>query len=109
MDNLSTHTEKSLTDSFGRRLGRALWRRLTVHFTPKHGSWLNQAEIELSLWSRGCLGRRRIADLPHLRRETGAWNARANRARTRIQWRFTRRDARKKFGYQKNVSNRSKT
>jgi len=109
MDNLSTHTEKSLTDHFGRRLGRALWRRLTVHFTPKHGSWLNQAEIELSLWSRGCLGRRRIADLPHLRRETGAWNARANRARTRIQWRFTRRDARKKFGYQKNVSNRSKT
>jgi hypothetical protein len=109
MDNLSTHTEKSLTDSFGSRLGRALWRRLTVHFTPKHGSWLNQAEIELSLWSRGCLGRRRLPDLPQLRRETRAWTTRANQGHTRIDWRFTRRDARKKFGYQKNVSKRSKT
>jgi hypothetical protein len=53
MDNLNIHCEKSLTDRFGRRLGRRLWRRLTVHFTPKHGSWLNQAEIELSVVSRG--------------------------------------------------------
>jgi hypothetical protein len=109
MDNLSTHTEKALTDRYGRRLGRQLWRRLTVHFTPKHGSWLNQAEIELSLWSRGCWGRRRLAQLSHLRRETRAWTTRVNRAQIRIQWRFTRRDARRKFGYQKNVSKRSKT
>ena len=109
MDNLSTHTEKALTDHYGRRRGRGLWRRLTVHFTPKHGSWLTQAEIELSLWSRGCLGRRRLAELSQLRRETRAWTTRANRARTRIHWRFTRRDARNKFGYQKNVSKRSKT
>jgi hypothetical protein len=78
-----------------------------VHFTPKHGSWLNQAEIELSLFSRQCLGTRRIADLRHLRRETRAWNGRANRARTHIRWQFTRRDARLKFGYHKNLSNRS--
>ena len=109
VDNLNIHCEKSLTDQFGRFLGKRLWRRLTVHFTPKHGSWLNQAEIELSLVSRGCLGRRRIADLAHLRRETRAWTTRANRAKTCIRWQFTRRDARRKFGYQKNLYKRSKT
>jgi hypothetical protein len=109
VDNLNIHCEKSLTAHFGRRRGRQLWRRLTVHFTPKHGSWLNQAEIELSLVSRGCLGRRRIGDLRQLRSETRAWNTRANRAKVRIRWRFTRKDARRKFGYQKNLSNRSQT
>ncbi len=109
MDNLNIHCEKSLTDHFGRRLGKRLWRRITTHFTPKHGSWLNQAEIELSLVSRGCLGSRRIDSLTQLRRDTRAWNARANRTRTRINWRFTRKDARTKFGYQKNPFNRSKT
>jgi len=109
MDNLNIHCEKSLTDHLGHRLGRRLWRRLRVHFTPKHGSWLNQAEIELSLVSRGCLGSRRIETLTQLRRETCAWNTQANRAGTRIRWRFTRKDARRKFGYQTNLSKRSKT
>lgn len=109
MDNLNIHCEKSLTDHLGPRLGRRLWRRLRVHFTPKHGSWLNQAEIELSLVSRSCLGSRRIESLSLLHTETRAWNARANRARTRIRWRFTRNDARLKFGYQTNLSKRSKT
>ena len=108
MDNLNIHCEKSLTDYFGRRRGRSLWRRVRVHFTPKHGSWLNQAEIELSLVSRGCLGHRRIATLPELQRDTRAWTTRANRAKTRIRWLFTRKDARHKFGYQKNLSSRSK-
>lgn len=109
MDNLNIHCEKSLTDHWGPHRGRRLWRRLTVHFTPKHGSWLNQAEIELSLVSRGCLGSRRIDTLAQLRADTRAWNTRANRAKTRIRWQFTRREARKEFGYQKNISNRSKT
>jgi len=109
MDNLNIHCEKSLTDHLTRRVGRRLWRRLTVHFTPKHGSWLNQAEIELSLFSRGCVGRRRIPSLQQLRRETSAWNTRANRAHTRIRWQFTRKDARTKFGYKQQLSNRSKT
>ena len=109
MDNLNMHCEKSLTEHFGRRRGRHLWRRLHVHFTPKHGSWLNQAEIELSLVSRGCLGRRRIATLHALRATTGAWTTRANRAQTRIRWQFTRRAARLKFGYQKKPSARSRT
>lgn len=109
MDDLNIHCERSLAAAFGRREGQRLWRRLTVHFTPKRGSWLNQAELELSLVSRGCLGTRRLADLTHLRAETCAWTARANRAQTRIQGRFTRQDARRKFGYQRNLSNRSKT
>ena len=109
MDNLNIHGAKSLTDHLGYRVGRRLWRRFHVHFTPKHGSWLNQAEIELSLVSRGCLGHRRIDSLSHLRGETRAWTRRANTARTRIRWQFTRKDARRKFGYQTKLSKRSKT
>jgi hypothetical protein len=106
LDNLNIHCEKSLIGHFGRRMGRRLWRRVTVHFTPEHGSWLNQAELELGLVSRSCLGRRRIPDLKHQSPVVRAWNTRANRARTRIQWRFTRKDARRKFGC---LSKRSKT
>src|ERR1035437_7384629 len=67
LDNLNIHCEKSLTDYYGKRTGRCLWRRLTVHYTPKHGSWLNQAEIELSLVARQCLGTQRIPTLRQLR------------------------------------------
>ena len=109
VDNLNIHREKSLTDHFGRRAGRRLWRRLTVHYTPKHGSWLNQAEIELSLVTRQCLGTRRISTLARLRSETRAWTARANRRSLPICWAFTRKDARKKFGYKYKLSTRSKT
>ncbi len=101
MDNLNIHCRKSLTDAFGERAGGDLWDRLTVHYTPKHGSWLNQAEIELSLYSRQCLGKRRIPDLSTLRRETRAWNCKTNRRRTKINWQFTRKKARKTFHYNK--------
>lgn len=60
MDNLNIHCRKSLTDHLGAKQGRYLWRRLKAHYTPKHGGWLNQAEIELSLVSRQCLGTRRL-------------------------------------------------
>ena len=63
MDNLSTHTRKALVDRFGEEVGGWLWDRFTVHYTPKHGSWLNQAEIEIGIFSRQCLGRRRIGDI----------------------------------------------
>jgi transposase len=99
MDNLSSHTRKALVDRFGETEGGRLWNRLTVHYTPKHGSWLNQAEIAISLFSRQCLGLRRIADQACLRREAQAWNRRVNRDRVTIQWNFTRRLARKKFAY----------
>src|ERR1035438_1172407 len=99
MDNLSSHTRKAVVERFGAEAGDWLWNRFTVHYTPKHGSWLNQAEIEISLLSRQCLGRRRIGDRPSLRKETRAWNRRMNRDRVTIQWSFTRTQARKKFGY----------
>jgi len=101
MDNLNIHCAKSLVDSFGQQKGGDLWDRLTVHYTPKHGSWLNQAEIELSLYSRQCHGKRRIPDLGALRRETRAWNRKTDRKRTKINWQFTRKKARKVFHYDK--------
>lgn len=99
MDNLNIHCQKSLTDYFGQAIGHYLWGRLKVHYTPKHGSWLNQAEIEISLYSRQCLGRRRIATLEALTHESLAWNHKMNLDRVQIDWRFTRKRAREKFGY----------
>jgi hypothetical protein len=91
MDNLSSHTRKSVVQRFGAEAGDWLWNRFTVH--------LNQAEIAISLFSRQCLGRRRIGDRASLRTETQAWNRRVNRDRVTIQWSFTRKQARKKLGY----------
>jgi hypothetical protein len=99
MDNLNIHRHRSLTDLLGSEIGTEVWNRFTVHYTPTHGSWLNQAEIEIGLLARQCLGRRRIPDLATLRRETHAWNRRMNRARVKINWKFDRRAARRKFAY----------
>jgi transposase len=99
MDNLNTHGRKSLVKRYGEKLGGLLWNRFTVHYTPKHGSWLNQAEIEVSLLSRQCLGQRRIGDLPALSGEVYAWERRINRDRTTIDWKFTRKQARRKLHY----------
>ena len=109
MDNLNIHRRKSLTDLYGTELGTEIWERFTVHYTPKHGSWLNQAEIEIGILSRQCLGNRRIPDLKTLRREVRAWNRRMNRDRIHINWKFDRRKARRKFGYKKNSFKRSQT
>jgi hypothetical protein len=108
LDNLNIHCRKSLTDRYGEERGGEIWDRFTVHYTPTHGSWLNQAEIEIGLFARQCLGKRRIPDLATLRQESRAWNHRINRARTKIQWKFDRRAARRKFGYNKNLSKRPK-
>ena len=99
LDNLNIHCRKSLVGCYGEECGDYLWKRFSVHYTPKHGSWLNQAEIEISLFSRQCLGQRRIGDLPSLAKEAGAWNRRANRSRVKINWRFDRQKARRKFRY----------
>jgi transposase len=109
MDNLSTHTRKSLTDLYGEELGGEIWDRFTIHYTPKHGSWLNQAEIEIGLYARQCLGKRRIPDLAKLRSESRAWNRRVNRDKVKIKWKFDRDSARQKFGYEYKLSKRSKT
>jgi hypothetical protein len=107
IDNLNIHRRKSLTDIFGAEVGGEIWDRFTVHYTPTHGSWLNQAEIEIGIFSRQCLGTRRIPDLKTLRRESRAWNRRMNRDRTKINWTFDRKAARHKFGYKKNYFKRS--
>jgi len=99
LDNLNIHCQKSLTDHLGQQESAYLWGRLQIHYTPKHGSWLNQAEIELSLISRQCLGTRRIPSLELLKSELRSWNAGANRNRTRIDWKFTRKAARTTFRY----------
>ena len=108
MDNLNIHCRKSLDKYYGVNLAGSIWKCFTVHYTPKHGSWLNQAEIEISLFSRQCLGSRRIPTLTMLKRQATAWNRRINRARVKINWKFDRKAARKKFGYKYSFK-RSKT
>jgi transposase len=99
MDNLSTHKEKSLTDYYGEEEGKRIWSRFEVHYTPKHGSWLNQAEIAIGMYSRQCLGDGRIGTIENLKFQTKAWSKRTNKKKIKIQWRFTKKKARKSFGY----------
>jgi len=107
MDNLNIHTKKSLTDAFGLKMGSQVWQRFAIHYTPKPGSWLNQAEIEIGIFAKQCLGKRRIPDLGTLRRQCKAWARRINRAGTKINWKFDRKAARKTFGYKRNSFTRS--
>lgn len=101
LDNLNTHCEASLIKAFGPQRGAKLWKRFTIHYTPKHASWLDPAEIEASALARECLGRDRISTLDELTRRTDAWNERRHRERRVINWTFTRADARKRFGYRR--------
>ena len=103
MDNLNTHRRKALSNLFGPEMAAQVWDRFTIHYTPTHGSWLNQAEIEIGIFSRQCLGSRRIPDLKTLRQEAMAWNRRMNRDRIRINWKFDRRAARRKFADKKEI------
>jgi len=96
MDNLNTHTPASLYDAFPPAEARRIAERLEIHYTPKHGSWLNIAEIELSVLGRQCLDRR-IADAATLIREVGAWEEGRNGADAVVNWRFTTADARIKL------------
>jgi len=96
MDNLSTHKPASLYEAYPPQEARRILRRLQFHHTPKHASWLNMAEIELSVLSGQCLDHR-IPDRSTLMRETAAWEARRNDERATIQWRFTLQDARSKL------------
>lgn len=99
MDNLSTHKEKHLIEFYGEQAGKELWNRFEVHYTPKHGSWLNQAEIAIGMYSRQCLGDGRIGTFENLKFQTKAWNKRTNKKKTKIHWRFTKSKARKSFCY----------
>lgn len=93
MDNLNTHTLGSLYEAFEPAKARALAQRLEIHYTPKHGSWLNIAEIELSALTRQCLDRR-ISDLDVLNAELTAWQTFTNADQRQVNWHFTTNDAR---------------
>ena len=96
MDNLNTHHPASLYEAFELMEARRITERLEIHYTPKHGSWLNMAEIEIGVLARQCLDRR-IPDQSVLRREVDAWQDQRNRDMVRVDWRFTIDDARFKL------------
>ena len=93
MDNLNTHKLSSLYEAFEPYEARRIAERLEIHYTPKHGSWLNMAEIEIGVLARQCL-ERRISDKETLRGEVEMWQKSRNRDAERVNWRFTTEDAR---------------
>ena len=96
MDNLNTHSPGSLYEAFEPTEAKRIADRLEIHHTPKHGSWLNMAEIELGVMSKQCLDRR-IPDQPTLKRYVSLWEAKRNNAQVTVDWRFTTADARIKL------------
>ena len=96
LDNLNTHTAASLYEAFAPEEARRIVKKLEFHYTPKHGSWLNMAEIELSVLQRQCLDRR-IPDEAALKQEIKAWEERRNNMQATIDWRFSNTDARDKL------------
>lgn len=96
MDNLSTHKLASLYEVYEPEQAREIARKLEIHYTPKHGSWLNMAEIELSVMSRQCL-KRRIEDRETLAKEVAAWEKSRNAESAKVDWRFSTADARIKL------------
>ncbi len=96
MDNLNTHGPASLYEAFAPEEAKRIRDRLEIHYTPKHGSWLNMAEIELSVLNNQGLDDR-IADLSAMRRQVTAWTKRRNSGQNKIDWRFTNKDARIKL------------
>jgi transposase len=101
MDNLNTHNKSSLIEKFGEKKGTQMWSRIVPHYTPKHASWLNQAEIEIGMFSKTCLGKRRFNSIELLRQETFYWNQNVNKNKIKINWRFSRLKARAKFNYKR--------
>lgn len=96
VDNLNTHFEKSFTDTFSKAEAKSILKKIQFHYTPIHASWLNMAEIELSILFRQCL-HRRIAKKAMMKRIVRLWQARRNRRHAMIQWKFTVQDARSVF------------
>lgn len=97
LDNLNTHFRKCFEDVLGKQPAAKLLRRVQFHYTPKHASWLNMAEIEIGILSRQCLSRR-IQDRKLLEREVDAWQQDRNERKRTIDWKFTRQDADRKLG-----------
>jgi hypothetical protein len=95
-DNLNTHTAAALYEAFEPAEARRILQRVEFHYTPKHGSWLNMAEIEISLFARGCLSRR-VESMQDLRQRIATLEAERNAKLCTISWRFTSHDARSKL------------
>ena len=96
MDNLNTHVPGSLYEAFLPKKAKALWDRFKFVYTPKHGSWLNMAEIELNVLIKQCLNRR-IAEIEVMRTEIKAWESARNKIKSGVNWQFTTEDARVKL------------
>ena len=96
MDNLNTHTPGSLYETYAPEIAKAIWDRFEFVFTPKHGSWLNMAEIELNVLHRQCLNRR-IDNMPEMKTQCLAWQHHRNNMDATINWQFTAEDARTKL------------
>jgi transposase len=96
LDNLNTHTAGALYEAFEPKEARRILDKLEIHYTPKHGSWLNMAEIELSVLTKQCLARR-IPDIETLKAETLKWYTDRNAAAKRVDWQFTTENARVKL------------
>jgi len=96
LDNLNTHNGQSLVETFGPQRALRLLKRIVWHHTPKHASWLNMAEIEISVLTKQCLARR-IATLEDVRRHAAAWSSDRNRRKATISWTFNHTDARRVF------------
>jgi hypothetical protein len=95
-DNLNTHKEKAFYEIFSKEEAERILRKIDFHYTPKHTSWLNAAEIEINVMDIECTGRR-IGDLETLAREVAAWTKRRNKQKKKINWKFTREKADKKL------------
>jgi len=104
LDNLNTHFEKSFIETFGVEETKKLMDRIMFHYTPKHASWLNMAEIEIGILNRQCI-RGRIPTEERLIRSIDAWKYERNIQKAKINWRFTVNDARIKFKYEESKLN----
>ena len=96
MDNLNTHTPGSLYETFKPEEAKALYDRFEFIYTPKHGSWLNMAEIEINVMVRQCLNRR-IDNIEKIRKEVSAWQLSRDNLQAKVNWQFTTKDARTKL------------
>lgn len=99
LDNLNTHVKKSVIQTFGEVEGERLWSRFEIHYTPPHGSWLDMAEVEISILSRQCLKKRPYRSLRALRYHAAKWAADRNARGSKIDWQFTRAKAQEKFRF----------
>jgi len=103
LDNLNTHFASSLQETFGKRITKQLLKRIVFHYTPCHASWLNMAEIEISVLSKQCI-KGRIGTEAQLKEYASAWQENRNKQKAKINWRFTRKKARRVFKYRlKNI------